>query len=311
MRNHRMCLLFFVVVTAAAILSGCAGRDAFDNEASKRETLSPQPSVPTSPSSSSSIETQALSHTDIAETVVPLKSPSPSMRPTDDVIELLARVNRCDLPCWWGIQPGTTPWTTAEEIVAPYALEISSPIQITLEEVAYDVLIPVPPEVYPTRLLHRYVVEDGLVQRIEVTVGDVDGFQISELMEKLGQPKEVWVKTYSEAREGSLPFVTALYYPNMGVVAQYSGEAEEDGGYVVECPEDRFPSVNLVLTPPTQDVAFEEAVEDAILLGPTQLWKYQRLEEVSELDPQSFYERYRQPDNTSCIKTEAGNWPSP
>lgn len=60
-----------------------------------------------------------------------------------------------------------------------------------------------PRDIYPVRLHHRYVVQDDVVQKIELEMGEVVRYQLSKMLNDLGQPYEVWISTYSMTREQS------------------------------------------------------------------------------------------------------------
>lgn len=172
-------------------------------------------------------------------------------------------------------------------------------------------MIPVPEDIYPTRLEHRYVVEKDVVQKIEVVVGNVDIYRLPEFLKNFGQPREIWVATYSRSREGSLPFTVVLYYPDQGILARFGSEAKVEGDLIVGCPQE-YPALNLVLwSPDRKYLSFEEAVNDTLRLSPFEQWGYQRLEEISNLDTGSFNEVYKAASNLECIHTEASYWPSP
>lgn len=225
------------------------------------------------------------------------------------VRELLTDNAECVLPCWWGIEPGKTTWQMAEAILSPLALQIGAPRRVS-SQIAYDVLIPVPPDIFPTRLLHRYVVQDGIVQRMEVMLGDLAAYRLPELLAKLGEPNEVWIETYARKREGSLPFLIVLYYPDQGVLASFGIEADVEDGYVVACPQTSLASY-LVLWSPVSLLPIEEAVDDTLWLGPFEQWQYKRLETVTDLDSGSFFETFRTPNSSTCIQSEATQWPMP
>lgn len=238
-----------------------------------------------------------------------------SQQVLDRVRQLLTGNAGCALPCWWGIEPGKTTWEAAEAILSPLALRIGDPRPLHIgapppksSQVAYDVLIPVPPDVFPARLEHRYVVQEDIVQRIEVILGKVARYQLPPLLGELGQPPEIWVSTYSQQREGSHPFTVVLYYPDQGILARFDTEAEREGDFVIGCPQ-KSPALVMVLWFPDKPLSFKEAVDDTLELGPFNEWQYQRLEDVTNLDPGTFFEIFRASDNSTCIKTEAGLWP--
>lgn len=241
-------------------------------------------------------------------TVVVTPTWSPQQIP-ERVRQLLTENAGCALPCWWGIEPEKTTWEEAKAILAPLALQIGAPQRLA-SQIAYDVLVPVPVDVFPTRLEQRYVVRDGVVQSMEVMPGEVEVYQLSELLAELGQPQEVWVKTYAQEREGSLPFLIVLYYPNRGVLVSLGTEANVEGEYIVACPQADWASY-LVLWSPENLLTLQEVVDSTLRLEPFERWQYQQLEATTNLDTASFFETFSSSNNAGCIKSKATHWPMP
>jgi hypothetical protein len=227
----------------------------------------------------------------------------------DQVRHLLIENAGCALPCWWGIEPGKTTWEEAKVILSPVALQIGDPRRLS-SQIAYDVLIPVPPDVFPTRLEQRYVVLNGVVQRMEVMPGELEVYRLSVLLAGLGQPEEVWIKTYARKREGSLPFSIVLYYPDRGVLVNLGTEADVESKYIIACPQAASASY-LVLWSPEKLLTLQEVVDGTLRLETFERWQYQKLDATTNLDTASFFETFLPPDNASCIRSEATHWPMP
>ncbi len=110
-------------------------------------------------------------------------TPSPTLSPSEVqayILDLLQKNAGCRLPCWWGIVPGQTAWQEAESFLAPLSSEIG---EFSLgEQVRYTVYIEVPEEVYPTVRPHHYTVQNGLIQMIEMLLGNVPTYGLSTLI---------------------------------------------------------------------------------------------------------------------------------
>lgn len=308
MADYQVDRLFGVACTIVLALASCTVNNAKDahGQTTRLSEIATATSMPTT-----SLPTPTTTVIQLQTVASEVGSPPPEADVVGDFIQLLVESEDCILPCLLGVQPGVTTWEDAENIIDPYALEVSSAIQLSPLQHAYDVLIPVPPSVYPTRLLYRFVIEDGVVQRIEGATGNVESFQLSSFLQTIGRPGEIWVKTYARVRDGSLPFIFVLYNPDKGIIAQFSSEATVEGDWVVGCPQSHYPSVSLALMSPAPLLTFEEAIANTIQIGPQQLWQYQRLEDVTDLDSQSFFDLYSVANDSTCIKTEAANWPDP
>jgi len=300
------------------LLAGCARESA--GTGASHEIAYPHPAT-ASPIPTSSFEPTRTVLPPTADLPTPTIAATATLTPQqilDEVRHLFDENGGCALPCWWGIEPGKTTWEEALTILSPLAMRIFPPRIIpntaylpTPPEIAYDILIPVPRDIFPVRLGHRYVVQKDIVQKIEVEIGNVDSYRLSEMLNDLGQPHEVWISTYSKKHERSLPFTIVLYYPDQAVLVRFAGEAEVDGDFVVSCPQE-YPVLALVLwSVDKQYKSFEAAVNDTLRLGPSRDWNYQRLEDVTDMNPASFFETFKVPETTACIKSKAEHWPSP
>lgn len=299
------------------LLAGCA-RESTRTEASQ-EVVYPHPAT-ASPIPVPSLEptrTVPSPTTELPTLTIAATATLTPQQVLDEVRYLFDENGECALPCWWGIEPGETTWEGALTILSPLAMEIPPPWPLggnspsLASRVAYDLLIPVPRDIYPVRLNHRYVVQDDVVQKIELEIGKVDRYQLSKMLNDLGQPYEVWISTYSMTREGSLPFSAVLYYPEQAVLVRFDSEAEVEGDFVVGCPQDNSAFILVLWSVEKQYKSFEAAVNDTLWLGSFKNWNYQRLEDVTDIDPARFFEIFKVASNTSCIKSKAEHWPSP
>ena len=315
--SYRIRAISVICFMIVLLLAGCA-RESAGTEASQ-EVASPHPAT-TSPIPTLSFEPTRTVPPPTATPPTPTTAATATLAPQqilDEVRYLFDENGGCSLPCWWGIEPGKTTWEEALAILSPLAMEIFPPWPLggnspsLASRIAYDILIPVSPDIYPVRLDHRYVVQDDVVQKIELEMGKVARYQLSKILNDLGQPYDVWISTYSMALEGSLPFSAMLYYPQQAVLVHFASEAEVEGDFVVGCPQDA-PAFNLVLwRVEKQYKSFDAVVNDTLWLGSFNDWNYQRLENVTDIDPASFFETFKVAGNTTCIKSKAEHWPSP
>ncbi|MBX7252386.1 MAG: hypothetical protein K1X50_10410 [Candidatus Promineofilum sp.] len=325
-RETTLAKLLCVSIPILALLAACGAKEAGSSVA---RVATPEPTAASGPLASATPR-QGTATTVPLPTLTPdpvqitVGQPTPSDNNTsivmvtpmwasqqilDQVRHLLIENAGCALPCWWGIEPGKTTWEEAKVILSPVALQIGDPRRLS-SQIAYDVLIPVPPDVFPTQLEQRYVVQDGVVQRMEVMPGELEVYQLSELLAGLGQPEEVWIKTYARKREGSLPFSIVLYYPDRGVLVDLGTEADVESKYIIACPQAASASY-LVLWSPEKLLTLQEVVDGTLRLETFERWQYQKLDATTNLDAASFFETFLPPDNASCIRSEATHWPMP
>lgn len=238
--------------------------------------------------------------------------PTPALTDTELrqlALELFENNNHCQLPCWWGITPGKTTWDIAYELIRIFD---PIPYRAGSEIMLYEPVIPLPIEVFgDSRVGQLYNVQNGVVIRISVPVaiGDIpEGYltqyTLPAFLTTYGPPAEVWISTYSASGEGGvLPFYVILFYPQQGIVASYSSNGEEHGGFTQGCPQAN-PVSYLVLMPPDTNQTFRQAVGRASAFN----MDYLSLEESTGMDITIFYETFKNPDNTICLETPANLW---
>lgn len=244
------------------------------------------------------------------ETPVSIPTP-PSVEVRQQVLWLLENNNGCQLPCWWGITPGQTQWAVAEEFLSRFDQNIYENSAIP-EQIYYGVSIPLPPEVFTVDQTELGIlVQDGIVEIIEtdVSIGDtppgyLSPYMLSTFLTTYGEPSEVWLFTYpSPFEEGDLPFIVVLFYPNQGIAALYSDNGVLQGGMVYGCPQENPVSV-LSLWSPLLGLTFEQVINGSSAFSRDFLL----LEETTEIDVATFYETFKNPDNSNCLQTRADLW---
>ncbi len=230
---------------------------------------------------------------------------------TEQALWLFETNNNCHLPCWWGITPGQTRWQIAKEFLSVFDADIyetTTPSGLTY----YGIDIPLSSEIFLTdRMELGILARDGIVEEIitDVSIGNapldyLTQYSLSTFLNTYGQPSEVRLFTYrSPFEEGDLPFVVTLYYSDQGIVALYGDNGERQGNLVQGCPQE-YPVSFLSLWSPDLNLSF-----DQIINGTSALEKeYLLLEEAAVMDVATFYEIFKDIDNTTCLETSADLW---
>mgnify|MGYP001400443271 CR=1 FL=1 len=248
--------------------------------------------------------------TEPTPTETPFAIPTPPGIDTNEqVVWLLETNNGCQLPCWWGITPGQTKWEAAEKILTIFDTEIYSVSDS--EFVYYNPTIELPFGPYEVNQVSPiYMAKNGIVEKIEtqVSIGDTDYFTqytLPTFLTTYGQPEEVWLSTYpSPFEENDLPFFAILFYPDQGIVASYDDNGERQADLVQGCPQDK-PVSRLILLPSGFNSTFKETINKTSGLGERD---YLPLEEATGMDVTTFYETFKNPNNTLCLETPANLW---
>jgi len=244
-------------------------------------------------------------------------TPLPTL-PADQAKALMLDLFRnnagCQLPCWWGITPGQTPWETAQRFLATFASGIEQ--GSSAEHQFYTVYLIVPTEIYPYRvefypvLTQDYDVVNGIIEMVVVQPGLVSIYDLPELLKTYGSPTEVWLRTYNQAREGDLQFDVVLFYPKQGILARYATQAKAVGSRIRGCPQHK-PATTLALWSPERALTFSEATSQTAEIRIEDWWPYLSLQEATGMDVETFYQTFKKSDNSICLETPANLWPQP
>jgi hypothetical protein len=250
----------------------------------------------------------------VTETVEIISTP-PGETVRQQVLWLLETNNGCQLPCWWGIVPGQTEWSIAEEFLHRFDRDTFE-IPLNPDLTYYGVSVPLPFELSAgdnTEL--GILVQNGIVERIQtgVSIGDtppgyLNHYTLSSFLTTYGPPTEVWLSTYSSPPGGGpgstiLPFVVVMFYPDQGIAALYDDLGEIVGDMVRGCPQ-AYPISTLELWTPNLGLTLEELVNSSASFN----MEYLSLEEATGMDEATFYETFKNPDNTTCLETPASLW---
>ena len=256
------------------------------------------------------------------QALIPVASLMPSAIPTLSVSEsdaLLLHLSlnnqRCQLPCWWGIQPGQTSWTATARFLSTFALAIKP--DDGAESVLHTAYFRYPREIDPNAtesstiaIAHHYMVVDNVITRIEVNPGLIPSYTLAGILGVYGVPEEIRLRTYSQSREGDLQFDVVLFYPDSGMLIRYATQGTIVANQVMGCPQEQPASV-LALWAPEPGLAFSDAVRRTINIRDEQDWVYRPLQEVANMSIDTFSKTYQEIDATACLETSRNLWPVP
>jgi hypothetical protein len=305
--------LYSLLILPLLILVACQPAPDLNTAAFATAEISVIPTAAIAPISTERTVAQTTTTAPIATSIpstatsVPSPVPTLSLAEKEAIASELYNTNaNCKLPCWWGIVPGETEWQTAKLFLDTIATKI-----ITNAESEFDpyystsVTVPVPEDLSEISLLeHTFIVEDGIIVEIkpEGPWGTRKVDIVSEILSTYGRPTEVWLDTLGENYgDNYFPFRVALFYPEQGLLVRYFDEAELTDGYVTGCPQED--SATFVLWSPKRNLTFLET-----LSRQQGVQYYKPLEEVTEMDIETFYQIYLDPDTEICIETPAELW---
>jgi hypothetical protein len=170
------------------------------------------------------------------------------------LLDMLADNANCELPCWWGITPGVTPWQEAQQTFLSYGKNIGIRQRFagyrdeggnyvpSYEGFAHDVSLFGRRAQYPFDYVvqHTFYEQGGAVQLLEVIghalggetwynagwsppqvfTQDWHNYSLDQILSRYGQPTQVLLHYWSE--EETL-YSLALLYEDEGIMVAYMG----------------------------------------------------------------------------------------
>jgi hypothetical protein len=257
---------------------------------------------------------------------------SPPNLPTEEqatfMVNLLTDNQGCDLPCWWGIEPGRTSWNDAQRAWA--SIDHLTTVRSQAEgSVRYDVAFSIESNGVPNLLL-RFQVDAGIVNRIYVfadnlnsppdSVGYAPGFtaamqrySIRPILSHHGVPSEVILGLRAGPVEAGAPWMYALLvaYEPQGIAVYNRGEGMATSGDLLRvCPrEDQVHLIQLNLqsaqsTSPVMEFVNETQHVDEKHADGT----FQSFEAATELSLHNLVELLSPNVGNSCFESPASLW---
>lgn len=247
-------------------------------------------------------------------TPAPTLTPLPTIPPQQHgqaYAELMSNNGGCTLPCWWGIELGITPI----EYVAQLYTSLGAFITTKDFENGRSRLTAlfVDPQIEDgIQVRHMFRAQDGIIIEAEIEIVWDPNYQIEPILQRLGQPPEVWMWTIPEPYEGVLPARFRLYFPEQGVLIGYGTGAVKMDDAINVCFDEDGGVVMLLWDPdiwnPTGDKGFIERTNESSELT---LEGHQSIEGVSNWDVEEFYTILSASTHSECLQTPSNLWSSP
>jgi len=213
----------------------------------------------------------------------------------------------CELPCWWGITPSETTWQEVRDRLGLYYGQgYSRPGGVRLYEVDYgDRIYPYPPP-YGYHIHIEFTEQDGIVQSIRVRsnlVRDTTPERFAQDWQRYA-PYQVLVR-YGEPLQVNLHIVPWTPEYTLGLAYEHLGFDIVYGGTPTR------------ISPTTMRVCFDFAKVNFMYLElespqpeeTTHEGTARPLEEVTEMDIETFYALLRDPGSEICFETPTELWP--
>ncbi|KAA3642915.1 MAG: hypothetical protein DWQ07_20550 [Chloroflexi bacterium] len=248
---------------------------------------------------------QSWTRPDIISKIPTLTQENPQERLT----KLLKTNGGCQFPCWWGLTPGEATWAQAENLFSTLTYAEIQDFELDATR-GYLVTFTAEPTTTRDGLFKLRVDVDnkGIITTIRTMRNwDVQSqdYSLPGILRLLGKPSEIWLQVHPNAAIGPF-YLLVLFYPDKGVSAKFTSEADFSISSTAICL-DRIkqpsPALNLwsPLTIRTFDDIHEVSTDDK---------PYEALGEVTDIDVQVFYDRYKESNSLSeCFYSPVDIWP--
>jgi len=238
-------------------------------------------------------------------TLTPLSSPIPTLDTVSaqqHVTKLFETNNGCRLPCWWGITPGKTTWEDALKILAPVSLKIEPYYPQRQTSSIYVKIISPTPDLFGQYLPQVYIVENNIVTAIDINSNyDLATFTyFKTFIHEYELPKQFYIRGYSEPYLDNWLFLLALYYPQQGMILEYSTKPTVVGNYLSMCWSDANSPI-LHLWNPEDTLTFEEVIDLVYPPGSIDLPPYKSIDDMG-IDSKEFTKDLTDPVSSYCMK---------
>ena len=249
---------------------------------------------------------------------------TPTMLPTLDPesayaeLEKMFRNNRCEFPCWWGIEPGTTSISDAEtKLNGYYRIAPSKVIKDGLR-LLLDVSILQQaniPQVNAIRIheeVLRKITNGSEWAYDERAYTDLLGaYSLQSVLKTFGSPSNIFSTVQINIGESTSPdfMIIWLLYPEKGFVAKYTANAQLNNNIVSGCPSQSF--FDLWLFPPDRSENYKQLRQldpDLAYIFPALPPQTKPISEAFGISIDKFYEIFTE-SNNKCLETPYSIWP--
>ena len=303
--RNKFCLSVFAFLALLSLISCKVKASATEPVMISTNTRLPQ-LTPTSTNTKTVIETTSTIF--------------PTLDPDSAYVELekLFSVNRCELPCWWGIKPGITSISEAETKLNGY-------YKIAPSKVIRDGLL-----LYlsVSILQQENTPLVGLIRVVEQVLREVTGgyeraydqqvyadllgvYSLKSILNSYGRPTDIFATVEIYNSEANAPdfMMIWLLYPEKGFIAKYTANAELNNDIVMGCPTKSF--FTLWLFPLDKNRDYEQLRQldpDLGYIFPTLSERTKPVSEAFGISVDEFYEMFAE-SNDPCLETPYNIWP--
>jgi hypothetical protein len=260
---------------------------------------------------------------------LPLATPKSTLsaeQRENQILELLQTNGGCELPCWWGIMPGTTTWSQAQAFLE--GLGVKTSIDRTsgnaIDHGTSGLSI-------ASHSIHNgigFTERAGIVQEIGIGSSSTNpstnlsgwleawaGYSPKQIISKYGVPDRIWLMTSSQFHEPSggsqMPYELWLFYDRLKFLIRYAGVVRYAPIYRF-CPEygengQLTAEISLNLADPANPTPLETLSNALTIPGMTDY--IQPIEKATGLTIEKFSSLFTQNSKDVCFDASRNIWP--
>ncbi len=213
------------------------------------------------------------------------------------VAELFVNPMNCNVPCWWGTVPNETTVFEVQQFLTLYQFTFRARYNNQIPDLI-EVLVGYDKNVNQFDFRIVYIFE-GIVLE---TILSEQSLPLFDMLNRFGQPDEVWLETISVGRDNTHPFRLNMVYLQEGMAVGYVVDASKQDDVVIGCFADEETGL-LQLNTPGRSTSYNDFREIFSVDR-----RYLPLEEVTDLTMEDFMQRFSDPNQPHCIETPAELW---
>jgi hypothetical protein len=237
----------------------------------------------------------------------------------------------CKLPCLWGIYPGKSPLIEVDRLFSLFGSYNTEEIQVGSDSfhIFYSNLFE-NRKIYSFRIYcenNRNIINSISFFANSYTadhekelftdaqfINRIKYYSISNILTAYGVPEKVLIGAWKEdpiTKASYDPFSVVLDYSAQGFFVEYISPVFFSGETWEGCPQEA--SISLVTWDKENVPSLEKRLDGAGGLGINSLnYDYfKEVQNITDISLEEFYQIFKNPDNTECLKTPGSIWFDP
>lgn len=229
-------------------------------------------------------------------------SPFPTLSAHNTYDKLYNSEFECDIPCWWGIIPGVSTWTETKQFIEQFRVYVYGVDKvnnkITKPEISesYMWFVAIPDSGSDATTAVFFEVQNNVISAIEIGADLVEYFYPPhKILEEYGQPDQIFIgiSEYFVFQETNYAQIYILY-EDINILTSYFFYGSNLTNPLNICLDEENQASNLYLWSPNTELDFDFS-------------KLKLLEQFSELNVESFYQRFIDRSN-QCFEISKEAW---